>query len=109
MNAIIALLAGLMISFIANTFYFVTEIILITENLLPTDPLHGILDVDTELFTAYLPYINWFVPLDYAVLLFGSFVQAYGLYITYKYFKKIISSILGNPKNILGSLSQILK
>ncbi len=42
MNAIIALLAGLMISFIANTFYFVTEIILITENLLPTDPLHGL-------------------------------------------------------------------
>lgn len=62
MNAIIALLAGLMISFIANTFYFVTEIILITENLLPTDPLHGLLDLDAELFTAYLPYINCFIP-----------------------------------------------
>ena len=98
MNTIIALLVGLMISFIANTF-----------NLLPTDPLKGLLDVNTELFVAYLPYINWFVPLDYAVLLFGSFVQAYGLYITYKYFKKIISSILGSPKSVLGSLSQILK
>ena len=98
MNTIIALLVGLMISFIANTFY-----------LLPTDPLKGLLDVNTELFVAYLPYINWFVPLDYAVLLFGSFVQAYGLYITYKYFKKIISSILGSPKSVLGSLSQILK
>ena len=98
MNTIIALLVGLMISFIANTFYFV-----------PTDPLKGLLDVNTELFVAYLPYINWFVPLDYAVLLFGSFVQAYGLYITYKYFKKILSSILGSPKSVLGSLSQILK
>ena len=105
MNTIIALLVGLMISFIANTFYFVIEIILITENLLPTDPLKGLLDVNTELFVTYLPYINWFVPLDYAVLLFGSFVQAYGLYITYKYFKKIISYIVGSPKNIVGSLS----
>ena len=58
MNAIIALLAGLMISFIANTFYFVTEIILITENLLPTDPLHGLLDVNTELFRLY-SYVIW--------------------------------------------------
>ena len=61
MNTIIALLAGLMISFIANTFYFVIEIILITENLLPTDPLKGLLDVNTELFVAYLPYINCFM------------------------------------------------
>ena len=72
MNAIIALLVGLMISFIANTFYFVIEIILITENLLPTDPLKGLLDVNTELFVTYLPYINWFVPLDYAVFAIGD-------------------------------------
>lgn len=62
MNAIIALFVGLMISFIANTFYFVIEIILITENLLPTDPLKGLLDVNTELFVTYLPYINCFIP-----------------------------------------------
>lgn len=109
MSAVIALFAGLMISFISNTFYFIIEIILITENLLPTDPLTGLLNVDTELFVAWLPYINWFVPLDYAVLLFGSFVQAYGLWITYKYFKKILSSILGSPKSVIGALSNILK
>lgn len=104
-----ALIAGLLISFISKSLFFVIDVIQININLLPTDPLKGLLDINSELFTAYLPYINWFVPLDYAVLLFGAFVNAYGTYISYKYVKKIVSSILGSPKSILGSLSLLLR
>ena len=43
---------------------------------MPTDVFGGLLNVNTEIFTAWLPQINWFVPLNYAVTLFGAFVDA---------------------------------
>lgn len=61
---------------------------------MPTDVFGGLLNVNTEIFTAWLPQINWFVPLDYAVTLFGAFVDAYAGYIIYLYVLRIIRSVL---------------
>ena len=83
--AITALLVSLLINFLINVFGGIIEFILITQTLMPTDVFSGLLDVNSEIFTAWLPQINWFVPLDYAVTLFGAFVDAYASYIIYLY------------------------
>lgn len=103
-NAVLSFLCSLVIKFISGSLSVLIDFFLISEALLPTDVFNGILDFNSEIFTAYLPYINWFIPLDYAVLLFGTFLDAYATYIIWKYFKKIISSLFGNS----GSLTKIL-
>ena len=81
--AITALLVSLLINFLINVFGGIIEFMLITQTLMPTDVFSGLLDVNSEIFTAWLPQINWFVPLDYAVTLFGAFIDAYASYIIY--------------------------
>lgn len=103
--AITALLVSLLINFLINVFGGIIEFILITQTLIPTDVFSGLLDVNSEIFTAWLPQINWFVPLDYAVTLFGAFVDAYASYIIYLYVKRILTSIFsgGSFTNILAA------
>ncbi len=102
-GALIALLCSILINFLANVFSVVIEFILITQAMMPTDVFKGVLDIDTELFTQWLPYVNWFVPLDYAVLLFGTFLDAYASLIIFLYFKRIIRSIFSG-----GSITKII-
>lgn len=102
--AVYSFLCALLIKFVGGMFTVLIDFFLISEALLPTDVFEGILDFNSEIFTAYLPYINWFIPLDYAVLLFGTFLDAYATYIIWKYFKKIIASVFGNS----GSITKIL-
>ena len=65
MSAVItALLVSLLINFLINVFGGIIEFMLITQTLMPTDVFSGLLDVNSEIFTAWLPQINWFVPLD---------------------------------------------
>lgn len=101
--AITALLVSILINFLLNVFGGIIEFILIIQTMMPTDVFNGVLDVSSEIFTAWLPWINWFVPLDYAVVLFGVFVDAYASYIIFIYVKKILSSVLSG-----GSLTKIL-
>ena len=61
---------------------------------MPTDVFKGLLDVNSEIFMAWIPQINWFVPLDYSVTLFGAFVDAYAGYIIYVYARRILKSIV---------------
>ena len=56
----------------------------------------------------YLPYVNWFIPLDYAVSLASAFLDAYAMYIVWKYFKKVISSLLGSGGNIAKLIGLLL-
>ena len=42
-----ALIAGLLISFISKSLFFVIDVIQININLLPTDPLRGLLDINS--------------------------------------------------------------
>lgn len=93
--AITAIIVSLLINFVVNFFGSIIEFMLITQSLMPTDVFKGLLDINTEIFTAWLPQINWFVPLDYAVALFGAFIDAYASYIIYIYIKRIISSVIG--------------
>lgn len=55
-----------------------------------------------------MPYVNYFVPVGFCVTLVSAFVSAYATYVIFKYFKKIISSVLGS-KSILVILSNIIK
>lgn len=101
--AITALLVSLLINFLINVFGGIIEFMLIIQTLMPTDPFNGLLDVNSEIFTAWLPQINWFVPLDYAVTLFGAFVDVYASYIIFLYVKRILTSIFTG-----GSFTKIL-
>lgn len=101
--AITALLVSILINFVVNIFSAVIEFILISNALMPTDVFSGLLDVNSEIFSAWLPQINWFVPLDYAVLLFGTFIDCYASYIIYLYVRRILSSVLSG-----GSFTKIL-
>ena len=56
-----------------------------------------------------MPYVNWFVPIDYAVLLVGTFVDVYAIYIMYKYFRKILASLFDNISNPLKIVSSLMK
>ena len=105
----ISIICTILINFISGAFTFVIDFILISESFMPTDVFNGLLDIDKEIFTAWLPYINWFIPLDYAVTLFGVFIDAYGTYIVWKYLKKIISSLLGNSGRVTKIIAAFMK
>ena len=107
-SVIIGLLCVALVDFITNIAFFIIEVCLAVQCYMPTDVLRGLLDVSKEPFLQYMPYVNYFVPLDYAVLLFGAFIDTYAFYICFKYFKKILSSILGNGKSPLGVLTSLL-
>ena len=83
---LILIVCSALTDLIANLLTFFVDVILIAYNLLPTDPVSGLLNVSKEPFVNYLPYINWFIPLDYAVTLTGAVLDAYGLYICWKYY-----------------------
>ena len=93
-TVITTILCSVIINFVVNLFGAVIEFILITQALMPTDVFKGLLDVNTEIFMAWIPQVNWFVPLDYVVTLFCAFIDAYAGYIIYIYVRKIIKSVL---------------
>lgn len=107
--AIIALICSILSNIIFSIFSFIIDIILITQSYLPTDVFRGILDIAKEPFTQFLPYVNWFIPLDYAVTLMSVVLDAYALFVVWKYFKKIISAVIGNYNNGAKILSALLK
>ena len=87
-------MCSVLVNFLINFFGGIIEFMLITQNLMPTDVFKGLLDVNSEIFMAWIPQINWFVPLDYAVTLLGAFVDAYAGYIIYVYARRILKSIV---------------
>ena len=52
--------------------------------------------------------IKWFIPLDYAVSLASAFLDAYAMYIVWKYFRKVLSALLGSGGNIAKLISLIV-
>ncbi len=108
-SALIGLLVAGLISFLTNLTLTIIQIGLAVQAFLPTDVFYGIFDVVNEPFYKYMPYVNWFVPIDYAVLLVGTFVDVYATYIMYKYFRKILASLFGNISNPLGIVSALMK
>ena len=107
-TTVIILICSVLADVIFSVFAFLIQVILIVQNFLPTDPFSGVLDIAKEPIFAYMPYVNWFVPVNFCVTLVSAFVSAYATYVVFKYFKKIISSVLGN-KSILAIMSEILK
>lgn len=106
---LILIVCSALADLMANLLSFFVDVILISYNLLPTDPISGLLDIGKEPFVAFLPYINWFIPLDYAVTLVGAILDAYGLYVCWKYLKKILYSVLAYRKNLIGMLAYLIK
>lgn len=107
-TTVIVLICSVLANIIFSVFAFIIQVILIVQNFLPTDPFQGILDISKEPIFDYMSYVNWFVPVNFCVTLVSAFVSAYATYVIFKYFKKIISSVLGN-KSILMIISEILK
>lgn len=107
-TTVIVLLCSILANIIFSVFSFIIQVVLIVQNFLPTDPFGGLLDIAKEPFFAYMPYVNYFVPVGFCVALVSAFVSAYATYVIFKYFKKIISSVLGS-KSILVILSNIIK
>lgn len=107
-TTVIVLLCSILVNIIFSVFSFIIQVVLIVQNFLPTDPFGGLLDIAKEPFFAYMPYVNYFVPVGFCVALVSAFVSAYATYVIFKYFKKIISSVLGS-KSILVILSNIIK
>lgn len=107
-TTVIVLLCSVLVNIIFSVFSFIIQVVLIVQNFLPTDPFCGLLDIAKEPFFAYMPYVNYFVPVGFCVALVSAFVSAYATYVIFKYFKKIISSVLGS-KSILVILSNIIK
>ena len=106
---LILIICSALTDLIANLLTFFVDVVLIAYNLLPTDPVSGLLNVSKEPFVNYLPYVNWFIPLDYVVTLTGAVLDAYWLYICWKYFKKILYAVLSYRKNLIGMLAYLLK
>ena len=77
---LILIVCSALTDLIANLLTFFVDVVLIAYNLLPTDPVSGLLNVSKEPFVNYLPYINWFIPFDYVITLTGAVLDAYGLY-----------------------------
>ena len=92
-TTVIVLLCSILANIIFSVFSFIIQVVLIVQNFLPN---------------AYMPYVNYFVPIGFCVTLVSAFVSAYATYVIFKYFKKIISSVLGS-KSILVILSNIIK
>lgn len=107
-TTVIILICSVLANIIFSVFAFIIQVILIVHNLLPTDPFCGVLDVAKEPIFSYMPYVNWLVPVSFCVTLVSAFVSAYAAYVIFKYFKKIVSSVLGN-KSILKIIAEILK
>lgn len=107
-----AVVIGLICSLISNVIVgvggLIIDLILMYKSFMPTDPLGGLLDIAKEPFVDYLPYINWFIPLDYAVSLASAFLDAYAMYIVWKYFRKVLSALLGSGGNIAKLISLIV-
>ena len=107
-TTVIVLICSVLANIIFSVFAFIIQVILIVQNLLPTDPFCGVLDVAKEPIFSYMPYVNWFGPVAFCVTLGSAFVSAYATYVIFKYFKKIVSSVLNN-KSILKIIAEILK
>ena len=107
--AFIAVACYVVGNFIKAVFTVIIDFILLSLTYMPTDPLSGILDISNEVFVKYLPYINWVVPLDFAVSLFGAFIDAYAIYIIYKYVKRVLSAVLENYKSGAKLLAALVK
>lgn len=105
----ISYIVGALVEFLQNALFFVTDFIVMSLTLMPTDPFSGVLDVSAEAFVQYLPWINWFVPLDYAVILFGTYLDVYALYIIYGYTKQIIQAVIdgGNVKSLASAILKL--
>ena len=108
-SALIGLLVTALINFLTNLTLTIIQIGLAVQAFLPTDVFYGIFDVVNEPLYEYMPYVNWFVPIDYAVLLVGTFVDAYATYIMYTYFRKFLSSVFDNISNPLKIVSALMK
>lgn len=108
-SALIGLLVAALISFLTNLTLTIIQIGLAVQTFLPTDVFYGIFDVVNEPLYKYMPYVNWFVPIDFAVLLVGTFVDVYATYIMYTYFRKILSSVFDNISNPLKIVSALMK
>lgn len=108
-SALIGLLVAGLISFLTNLTLTIIQIGLAVQAFLPTDVFYGIFDVVNEPLYSFMPYVNWFVPIDYAVLLVGTFVDVYATYIMYKYFRKILASLFDNISNPLKIVSSLMK
>lgn len=98
---LILIVCSALTDLIANLLTFFVDVVLIAYNLLPTDPVSGLLNVSKEPFVNYLPYINWFIPFDYVITLTGAVLDAYGLYICWKYFKKFFMLFFHTEKILL--------
>lgn len=107
--ALFAVICYVVGNFIKAVFTVIIDFILLSLSYMPTDPFDGILDLSNEVFVSYLPYINWVVPLDFAVTLFGAFIDAYALYIIWKYVKRVLSAVLENYKSGAKLLASLLK
>lgn len=104
----IALICSLIGNVITGVGGLIIDLILMYKSFMPTDTVGGLLDIAKEPFVQYLPYVNWFIPLDYAVSLVSAFLDAYAMYIVWKYFKKVISSLLGSGGNIAKLIGLLL-
>ena len=60
-TTVIVLICSVLANIIFSVFAFIIQVILIVQNLLPTDPFCGVLDVAKEPIFSYMPYVNWFV------------------------------------------------
>lgn len=107
-SVLIGLVVAAIINFITNLAFTVIQIGLAIQVFLPTDVFYGIFDVVNEPLYNFMPYVNWFIPLDFAVFLIGTYVDVYATYIIYKYFKKVIASLFGNTSNPLGMITDLL-
>lgn len=108
-SALIGLLVAALMSFLTNLTLTIIQIGLAVQSFLPTDVFYGVFDVVNEPLYQFMPYVNWFVPIDYAVLLVGTFVDVYATYIMYMYFRKILSSVFDNISNPLKIVSALMK
>ena len=61
-TTVIVLLCSILANIIFSVFSFIIQVVLIVQNFLPTDPFGGLLDIAKEPFFAYMPYVNYFVP-----------------------------------------------
>lgn len=70
---VIALICSLIGNVITGVGGLIIDLILMYKSFMPTDTVGGLLDIAKEPFVQYLPYVNWFIPLDYAVSLASAF------------------------------------
>lgn len=108
-SVLVGLVVAAIVNFLTNIALTVIQIGLAVQVYMPTDVFYGLFDVVNEPLYEYMPYVNWFIPLDFAVLLIGTYVDVYATYIVYKYFKKVIASVFGNASSPLGIIVNLLK